>query len=103
MAEDTLDVSRMNVGPGGKQPRMRDTVWAGKPQKLCFNIGLPKGMKIVLEERGINTDSLHKEDMQMILRNHDDFHNEKPRIFHFLEQKGHKAIFLPKFYPELNI
>lgn len=95
MGEDALDVSRMNVGPGGKQPRMRDTVWRGKPQKLCFNIGVPKGMKIILEERGINTNTLHKEDMQMILRNHDDFRNEKPRIFHFLEQRG-------KFHPELN-
>ena len=40
--------------------------------------------------------------MQKILKNHDDFRNEKPRIVHFLEQKGHKALFLPKFHPELN-
>ena len=102
MAENALDVSKMNVGPGGKQARMRDTVWAGKLQKMCFNIGVPKGMKIILEERGINTDSLHKEDMQMILKNHEDFRNEKPRIIRFLEEKGHKALFLPKFHPELN-
>ena len=55
-----------------------------------------------LEERGINTETLRKEDMQSILRNHDDFRNEKPRIIHFLEQKGHKAFFLPKFHPEIN-
>ena len=102
MAEDALDVSRMNVGPGGKQPKMRDTVWAGKPQKMCFVIGVPKGMKIVLEERGINTSSLLKEDMQQILRNHEDFRNEMPRIVHFLEERGHVALFLPKFHPELN-
>lgn len=29
MAEDALDVSKMNVGPGGKQPKMHDTAWAG--------------------------------------------------------------------------
>ena len=34
MAEDALDVSRMNVGPGGKQARLRETVWVGKPQSL---------------------------------------------------------------------
>ena len=28
MADDALDASRMNVNPGGKQPLMRDTVWA---------------------------------------------------------------------------
>ena len=37
MAEDALDVSRMNVRPGGKQPRMHDTEWAGTPQK-CASI-----------------------------------------------------------------
>ena len=42
-AEDALDVSRMNIGPGGKQAKMHDTVWVGKPQKICFNIGIPKG------------------------------------------------------------
>ena len=54
-SEDSLDVSRMNVKPGGKQPKMRDTIWNGQLQKMCFNIGVPKGMKQVLEERGVNT------------------------------------------------
>ena len=102
MAEDALNVMKMNVGPGGKQPKMHDTVWAGEVQKMCYNLGITKGMKKVLEERGINTTSLRKEDMQMILRNHEDFRNEKPRIVTFLEQKGHTALFLPKFHPELN-
>ena len=43
MASDALDVLKMNVNPGGKQPKMRDTVWGGKPQKMC--LGIPKGMK----------------------------------------------------------
>ena len=66
MAADALDVAKMNVNPGGKQSKMRDTVWAGKPQKLCFNLGVPKGMKQVLKERGINTDSLNAEKMRDI-------------------------------------
>ena len=61
---DALDVSKMNVNPGGKQSKIRDTVWTGKPQNLCFNIGVPKGMKQVLKERGINTDSLNAEKMR---------------------------------------
>ena len=32
-ADDALNASRMNVHPGGKQPCMRDTVWAGRVQK----------------------------------------------------------------------
>ena len=47
-SEDSLDVSRMNVMPGGKQPKMRE--WNGELQKMFFNIGIPKGMKQVLEE-----------------------------------------------------
>ena len=36
MAENALDVLKMNVGPGGKQPKMHDTVWAGEVQKMCY-------------------------------------------------------------------
>ena len=29
-ADDALVVTRMNVNPGGKQPKMHDTIWNGK-------------------------------------------------------------------------
>jgi hypothetical protein len=78
MAADALDVNSMNVKPGGKQAIMRDTVWAGRPQRMVFDDGVAKGMKQVLEERGINTQSLVGDQMKLILQNHDDFKNEKP-------------------------
>ena len=53
-AEDALNAKRMNVKPGGAQPHMRDTEWAGKPQKLVDRHGIPKGMKQILKERGID-------------------------------------------------
>ena len=40
--EDALNASRMNVRPGGKQPCMRDTVWAGQVQKMVDGKGVPK-------------------------------------------------------------
>ena len=49
--EDALNVNRMNVNPGGAQPRMRDTVWDGKLQRTVLNDGRPKGMRMVLQER----------------------------------------------------
>ena len=52
MAADTLDVSKMNVKPGGAQPKMHDTVWAGQPKTMCLDSGEPN---LILEERGINT------------------------------------------------
>ena len=58
MADDALDVGKMNVKPGGKQRIMRDTVWNGKVWKLYFTDSsgrkVAKGMKMVLEERGCN-------------------------------------------------
>ena len=60
-------------------------------------------MKAVLEERGINIQTQKGEQIQTILRNHDDFKNEQLKIIRFLEEKGYRAIFLPKFHPELNL
>ena len=47
--------SKMNKGPGGKQPKMRDTVWNGQPQTMTLPDGRPKGAALVLEERCYNT------------------------------------------------
>ena len=60
MADDALDVAKMNVKPGGKQPIMHDTIWNGKRWKLYTTVRdgtkIPKGMKMVLEERGVSTE-----------------------------------------------
>ena len=59
-------------------------------------------MKQVLKERGINTDVLDGTQMREIIKNHDDFKNKKPKVITFLESRGHTALFLPKFPPEIN-
>lgn len=102
MADDALDVSKMNVNPGGAQRVMRDTVWQGKVQKMNFALGVPKGMRQVLEERGIHTRTLKADDMRKILSQHDDFRDEKSLLEQVLTKRGHISIFLPKFHPELN-
>ena len=79
-ADDALNVANMNKGPGGAQPCMRDTVWGGRVQKLVGDDGIPKGMQKILEGRGFNSTVLRKikvADMRVILKNHDDFENEK--------------------------
>ena len=40
--------------------------------------------------------------MRAILKNHPDFWDEKPLVIQYLESKNHKALFLPKFHPEIN-
>ena len=57
--EDALNVERMNVRDGGKQPFMRDTVWDGETQQMTTAEGLQKGMKTVLEERGIDAHGMN--------------------------------------------
>ena len=101
-AEDALNAKVMNVRPGGVQPRMRDTMWAGKVQRMVYDDGTPKGMKQVLEERGINTARMVAEDIRTVLSWHDDFRNEKTIVEHYLNGRGHLAMFIPKFHCELN-
>lgn len=102
MAEDSLDATKMNVKPGGKQRVMRDGWWAGKPHPMNFRNGVPKGLRVVLEERGINTSSLNGEEMREILASHPDFKYEKSRIERFLSDRGHIVYLLPKYHCELN-
>ena len=67
-SNDTPNADRMNIGPGGKQPKMRDTQWAGGVQKLVDEHGVPKGMKTVLEERGVDTTRMKADDMRLKLK-----------------------------------
>lgn len=73
LAKDALTVTKMNVNPGGKQAHMHDTViprnnphgLGGQPESMQFSkelpsthkyfkyAGQPKGMQVILEERGL--------------------------------------------------
>ena len=101
-AEDALNAKHMNVHPGGAQPKMRDTIWAGKLQRMTLADGTPKGMKLVLKERGINSATPKGDDMRTILSFHHDFRNEKTLVEQFILDEGHQVVFLPKFHCELN-
>ena len=103
MADDSLDVNKMNVNPGGKQRVMRDGFWDGKVQKMNYAIVIPKGLWIVLEEQGIDTSGMNGDTMREVLKSHPDFKNEKCRIERLLtDEHGHIAYFLPKYHCELN-
>ena len=105
MADDALDVNKMNVRPGGKQRLMDDTLWNGMSQSMTFmedGQKVAKGMEMVLQGRGISTHGKNKEWMQKELSEHSDFKHEKSMIETLLVQRGHTPLFLPKFHPELN-
>lgn len=61
-----LVLERMNVRPGGKQPVMRDTIFNGRFQQMVLPDGRAKGMKIVLQERGVDTSGMNAQKMREI-------------------------------------
>ncbi len=77
-------------------------MWAGRVQKLVYEDGTPKGALQILKERGINASHLKLEQMKVILQQHEDFHNEKSAVEHFLEGRGHIYKFIPKYHCEIN-
>ena len=57
--DNALNASNMNVYPGGKQPALRDVLWEGSVQKMTLPDGTPKGMKMVLQERGVDVKGMN--------------------------------------------
>ena len=77
-------------------------MWGTKVQKMVMDDGTPKGVRMVLEERGINTSRMNGDNMLSILANHEDFHNEKTLLEAYIESRGHKVLYIPQFHCELN-
>ena len=71
---------------------------------MYFNLGkIPKGMRQVLDERGVNTHGMKAEKMRETLGSHSDFKNEKSSVErHLGEEKEHIVYMLPKYHCELN-
>ena len=115
-AADALNARAMNVKPGGKQPKMRDTMFNGQAQQMVFPDDYPdaslcgkaKGMRVVLQERQLwrdgmvgfcnNSNSLTSSCcMRHVLEQQADFAIQKCLFQEVLEAHGHKIIFYPKF------
>ena len=78
--DDSLNVNRMNAGPGGSVPCMHDTTYDGKitcmtkqVRKDGCLVRIPRGMRDVLEQRGRYTKGMKLADMRKELGSHPDF------------------------------
>ena len=69
--DDALNAERMNVKDGGKQPFMMDTTWQGHVQRTVTDAGVQKGMKTVLEERGVRTQRMNADKLRELLRQYE--------------------------------
>jgi len=88
MAENALNVRKMNVNPGGEQKILRDN---GQTQKMYFMQSgkkVAKGLRLVLEERGIDKNGGWMREVLSL---------ERSEIEKYLIKKGHIPTFLPKF------
>ena len=102
-AEDALVANRMNMKPGGKQPKMHPgKLPDGTPQPMVFQDGTPKGLEIVLRERGVRTDHLNRSEMVKRLQEYPDFKFEKSSVQTYLEAKNHRCLFNPKVYMKFS-
>ena len=59
--------------------------------------GVPKGLKLVLEECGVDTTHMVREDMVKVLSEFQDFREERPAVYMYLAGvMKYRCIFLPK-------
>ena len=82
--EDSLNVNRMNAGPGGSVPCMHDTTYKGKTTYMTKEVRkdgclvrILRGLRDILEQRGRYTPKMKLADM---LASHSDFVHEKNRL-----------------------
>jgi hypothetical protein len=116
-AEDALIASKMNLKPGGKGKFRNGLMPDGSIQSMHFPDGRPKGIRLVLEERGLWPEgglnricSNCKKHSPIadnccavrVLSLQPDFLAQRPLVREVIEDRGHKVIFYPKFHCELN-
>lgn len=102
--EDALVASHMNVNPGGKQPVMHPgRLPSGQEQQMVDSRGVPKGLRQVLQERGVDTRKMKKKVMVERLQQFDDFKYELNTVQRYLiKDLGHRCISLPKVYMHIT-
>ena len=109
---DALCVSEMNLRPGGKQCHLHNGWFICDGQRVTQPMifppdhpkfpDAPKGIKQVLEERGLWQAGMHLECAKHVLGLQPDFTEQKSLVQEVIEAAGHMCIFLPKFHCELN-
>ena len=64
--------------------------------------GRPKGLKLVLQERGIDVTGMNADKLREELAKIEDFKNPKTLVEEKVKSRGHLCMFFPKFHCELN-
>ena len=108
MKSDALVASRLNLSDGGKSvPHMRAGYYtnAGSGERVVQTMqtaGVQKGLRTILQERGLWNSSLDLARSKVLLGQQPDFATQKDWLTEIVETAGHSIIFFPKFHPEFN-
>eukprot|EP01084_Bolivina_argentea_P281874 482374_1 len=117
MPADALTVKHMNINPGGKQARMKDGWFirrvrrGGKlrPKKIKQSMinddDKPKGVRQVLQERGIDTKGIYGDELREILSKYPDFVEDakNSRLMLKLKELGALGDYCAKYHSELQL
>ena len=69
---------------------------------MVLSDGTAKGMKLVLQERGVDVKGLNAEKMREILSEFVDFSSQMTLLKELVRSKGHICLHLPKYHCEVN-
>ena len=69
---------------------------------MVLSDGQPKGVKLILQERGVDTTGMKAADMRLVQANRADLKYKKTALEYLMQEKGQRVLFLPKFHCELN-
>ena len=67
---------------------MNDTEWQGKGKKMNFELGVRKGMWLILQERGVDVTGMGAEKMRSVLAEMDDLSMKGASLNIILERRG---------------
>ena len=72
---------------------MRATTFNGQEQSMVLPDGTPKGMRLVLEERRVNTKEMTANKLREVLSKHEDLKKPKTMLEEKVEARGHMFVF----------
>lgn len=110
LPEESLNAYKLNLSDGGKDKRTvvndgyyLDSAGNKVVQPMVEN-GVQKGIKRILEERGLWTSKLKLDEARLLLSKQPDFieASQKTCVKLLVEERGHCLDYYPKYHCELN-
>ena len=108
MADDGLVANRLNLKDGGKNVGLLRNGWFDDAdgtrliQTMLTENGKQKGVRTILEERGLFIPGMKLGEARKLLSSQPDFSSQRPLLVETVQNAEHSIIFYPKFHPEFN-